>query len=191
MRLPHLLLALALVSLAACDEGGVRGEIARAERERTESGAKNLAASQAFLEANKLKEGVKTTPSGLQYEITRPIAGDVPKPAAQDQVVAVYRGALSDGTEFDSSQGQPAAFPLNQVIPAWTEGLQLMKPGEVMKLYVPPELGYGAEGSPPRIPPNSALVFEIELLGFRRPNGEIVRSEALKNLEAQQQKAPD
>jgi FKBP-type peptidyl-prolyl cis-trans isomerase len=190
MRLSYVFLAFALVSLAACDEGGVRGEIARAERELGVSGAKNLAASRAFLDANKLKAGVKTTASGLQYEITDAMPGDVPKPSAHDQVVAIYRGTLADGTEFDSSQGQPAAFALNQVIPAWTEGLQLMKAGETMKLYVPPELGYGAEGSPPRIPPNAALVFEIELLGFRRPDGEIVRSEAMKNLEAQHRQGP-
>jgi FKBP-type peptidyl-prolyl cis-trans isomerase len=126
---------------------------------------KNLAAAKAFLDENAKLEGVKTLPSGLQYKVVTEGAG--PKPAATDVVTVNYRGTLIDGTEFDSSygRGQPASFPLNRVIRAWTEGLQLMGEGSKWILYVPPDLGYGAQGAPGgKIPPQSALVFEVELL---------------------------
>jgi FKBP-type peptidyl-prolyl cis-trans isomerase len=127
-------------------------------------GEKNLAAAKAFLEENKAKEGVKTLPSGLQYKVVT--EGKGPKPTANDTVTVNYRGTLIDGTEFDSSygRGQPATFPLNRVIPGWTEGVQLMSEGSKYILYVPPDLGYGERGAGAKIPPQSALVFEVELV---------------------------
>jgi FKBP-type peptidyl-prolyl cis-trans isomerase len=126
--------------------------------------AKNLAAAKAFLEANRTKEGVTTLPSGLQYKVLE--AGTGPKPAATDTVTVHYRGRLIDGTEFDSSYGrnEPARFALNRVIKGWTEALQLMGEGSKWELYVPPDLAYGERGAGTRIPPQSALVFEVELI---------------------------
>ncbi len=120
-----------------------------------------------FLAEIREKPGVKATPSGLLYEVLRPADG--PKPIESDMVAVHYEGRLADGTIFDSSYGgrQPAVFRLNQVIPGWTEGVQLMSVGSKYRLYVPPELGYGAEGAGGgAIPPNAALVFDVELLGI-------------------------
>jgi len=105
-----------------------------------------------------------TTPSGLQIETVTEGSGDAPK--ASDKVTVHYAGWLVDGTPFDSSygRGQPATFPLNGVIPGWTEGLQHMKPGGVSRLVIPGKLAYGAHGSPPVIGPNATLVFQVELL---------------------------
>lgn len=119
----------------------------------------------AYLSAHKGKPGVKTTASGLQYEILTEGAG--PKPTAADTVAVHYEGRLLDGTVFDSSiaRGQPAVFPLANVIPGWTEGVQLMHTGSKYRFTIPPELGYGARGAGGVIPPNAVLVFEIQLLG--------------------------
>ncbi|MFZ5723575.1 MAG: FKBP-type peptidyl-prolyl cis-trans isomerase N-terminal domain-containing protein [Pseudomonadota bacterium] len=128
---------------------------------------KNLADANAFLAENAKKPGVKTLPSGLQYEVLA--AGAGPSPKATDIVKAKYHGTLLDGTVFDSTRergDQPAEFPLNRVIPAWTEGVQLMNKGAKYKLYVPPSLGYGERGAGGKIGPNQALVFEIELVDF-------------------------
>jgi FKBP-type peptidyl-prolyl cis-trans isomerase FklB len=131
---------------------------------RQQEGEKNLAEAKAWLDANRTKEGVQTTASGLQYKVVK--AGSGPKPAASNKVSVHYRGKLTDGTEFDSSyeRGEPATFPLDRVIPGWTEGLQLMAEGSTWELYVPPDLGYGERGAGDRIPPQSALVFEVELI---------------------------
>jgi FKBP-type peptidyl-prolyl cis-trans isomerase len=125
---------------------------------------KNLAAAKTFMEANRAKEGVQALPSGLQYKVLA--EGSGPKPAATDTVTVHYRGKLIDGTEFDSSysRNEPATFALNRVIPGWTEALQLMGEGSKWELYIPPDLGYGERGAGSRIPPQSALVFEVELL---------------------------
>ncbi|WP_353217767.1 FKBP-type peptidyl-prolyl cis-trans isomerase [Sandarakinorhabdus sp.] len=121
----------------------------------------------AYLDANKDKPGVITTGSGLQYQVLR--EGKGPRPAPKDTVLVHYEGKLIDGTVFDSSyqRGQPAAFPLDQVIPGWTEGVQLMPTGSKYHFVVPPELAYGAQGAGGVIPPGAVLEFDIELLAVK------------------------
>jgi len=128
----------------------------------------NHKAAAKFLTENGKKPGVQTTASGLQYKVVKEGSGDSPKPS--DDAVVNYRGSLLDGTEFDSSykRGQPATFPVGRVIPGWTEGLQLMKPGGKYVLYVPPQLAYDAR-SPAPIPPGSLLIFDVELLSVKKP----------------------
>ena len=137
---------------------------AAAQASRDAEAQKNLDAAAAFLAENGAKEGVTTLPSGLQYKVLT--EGSGPKPGATDTVTVHYRGRLIDGTEFDSSysRDEPATFPLDRVIPGWTEGLQLMGEGAKWELYVPPDLGYGERGAGSRIPPHSALIFEVELI---------------------------
>jgi FKBP-type peptidyl-prolyl cis-trans isomerase len=122
-------------------------------------------AGAAFLAENAQKVGVVTTASGLQYRVITEGSGSRPGPT--DTVTVNYRGTLIDGTQFDSSydRGQPATFPLNQVIAGWTEGLQLMTVGSTYEFVIPSQLGYGASGQGP-IPPNAVLIFEVELLGI-------------------------
>lgn len=111
---------------------------------------------------------VKTTASGLKYQVLRQGTGTA-SPKATDTVKVHYHGTLLDGTVFDSSveRGEPISFPLNGVIPGWTEGLQLMKVGDKFKFTIPPDLAYGPNSPSPKIPPNSTLVFEVELLGIQ------------------------
>jgi|CZLA01.1.fsa_nt_gi FKBP-type peptidyl-prolyl cis-trans isomerase FklB len=128
---------------------------------------KNKTESEAFLTANKAKDGVVTLPSGLQYKILT--AGAGPKPTASDSVVCNYRGTLANGTEFDSSykRGQPATFGVGQVIKGWTEALQLMPTGSKWQLFVPSSLAYGEAGQPRAgIGPNTTLIFEVELISI-------------------------
>jgi FKBP-type peptidyl-prolyl cis-trans isomerase len=133
--------------------------------EQKASAEKNKTEGAAFLAKNKSKPGVKTTASGLQYEVEK--EGTGPKPKATDTVKVNYLGTKIDGTKFDSSydRGQPATFPLNGVIKGWSEGLQLMPVGSKYKLYVPADLAYG-ENAPGPIGPNATLIFEVELLGI-------------------------
>jgi FKBP-type peptidyl-prolyl cis-trans isomerase len=129
-------------------------------------GQQNLADGQKFLAANKSKPGVRTTASGLQYQVIRPGSGPTPKPT--DTVRVKYKGTLLSGKEFDSTDahgGQPAEFVLNQVIPGWTEGVALMPVGSKYKFWIPSNLAYGPTGQAP-IGPNSTLVFEVELLAI-------------------------
>ena len=130
-------------------------------------GAANKAEGEAFLAANKNKEGVVTLPSGLQYKILK--AGTGPKPSATDSVVCNYRGTLINGTEFDSSykRGEPLTFPVNGVIKGWTEALQLMPVGSKWQLFIPAELAYGERGAGADIGPNATLIFEVELLSIQ------------------------
>jgi FKBP-type peptidyl-prolyl cis-trans isomerase len=132
-------------------------------------GEKNKTEGEAFLAKNKARAGVKTTASGLQYEVQK--EGTGPTPKATDTVTVNYKGTLMDGTTFDSSydRGQPATFVLNQVIPGWTEGVQLMKVGSKYKFYIPAALGYGDKGAGNVIGPNAPLVFEVELLSIGEP----------------------
>lgn len=129
----------------------------------------NLKAAAAFLKKNGKRKGVTTTASGLQYEVLKAAKG--PHPKDSSIVTVHYRGTLEDGTEFDSSYARntPATFPLGQVIPGWTEGVQLMAKGAKYKFYVPPELAYGDRGAGDRIGPNSMLIFEVELISFEEP----------------------
>lgn len=133
---------------------------------------KNNKAAEDFLKENGTKEGVTTTESGLQYKVIS--QGDGAKPKAEDIVKVHYKGTLMDGTEFDSSysRNEPAVFPLNQVIPGWTEAVQLMNVGSKYQLFLPPTLAYGDRGAPPVIEPGSMLVFEVELLGIETPEAE-------------------
>ncbi|MBN2321995.1 MAG: FKBP-type peptidyl-prolyl cis-trans isomerase [Acidobacteria bacterium] len=126
----------------------------------------NHKAATEFMEENKLRDGVTVTASGLQYEKLQ--EGTGANPTATDSVIVHYRGTLLDGTEFDSShsRGEPATLSLNQVIPGWTEGIQLMKPGAKYIFYMPPDLAYGVRGAGNTIGPNSALIFEVELLSI-------------------------
>ena len=142
---------MAALGVAACS----KSETATAPAEKTEAAAAAPAAAGG---------GVVTTQSGLQYEILA--SGSGKSPSASDSVTVHYRGTLTDGTEFDSShkRGQPAVFPVNRVIPGWTEALQLMKEGDKWKLTIPPQLAYGERGAGKLIPPNSTLVFEVELI---------------------------
>ncbi len=128
--------------------------------------AKNAEAGAAFLAENKAKEGVKVTESGLQYEVLK--EGDGPIPTATDRVKVDYVGTLINGKEFDSSikRGQPAVFGVNEIIPGWTEALQLMKVGSKYRIVIPANLAYGENGAPPIIEPNSVLIFDVDLLGI-------------------------
>lgn len=135
------------------------------ENEMKKEGEKNLKEGEDFLAANASKEGVMVTASGLQYKMIN--EGEGENPMATSSVTVHYTGKLLDGTVFDSSveRGQPATFPLNQVIPGWTEGLQLMKPGGKAVFYIPSNLGYGERTMGP-IPGNSVLEFEVELISI-------------------------
>jgi len=145
----------------------VQNEARKRQQEKVqEAAAKNKADGDAFLAANKSKEGVVTLPSGLQYKILT--AGTGPKPTLTDRVKCNYRGTLIDGKEFDSSakHGQPPTFGVGQVIKGWTEALQLMPVGSKWELFIPSNLAYGEKGAGAEIGPNEALIFEVELLSI-------------------------
>ncbi len=159
--------------LSSADFQKTMATFSQAQRKKQQAtkqsqGLKNRAAAKAFLEANKAKEGVKVTASGLQYQVLK--AGTGPKPKSTDKVSVHYHGTLIDGKVFDSSvnRGTPSQFPVTGVIKGWVEALQLMETGAKWKLFIPPELAYGEPGRP-SIPPNSALIFEVELLEILPP----------------------
>ena len=136
--------------------------------DRQKAADKNKDEGEKFLAENGKKPGVKTTASGLQYEVMT--EGTGPSPTADDKVTVNYKGTLLDGTVFDSSydRGQPVSFPLGSVIPGWTEGLQLMKTGSKYKFYIPSGLAYGERGAGPKIGPNATLTFEVELISIEK-----------------------
>jgi len=140
--------------------------MAQMETKAKAAGGKNLKEGEDFLAANAKKDGVKTTASGLQYKVLKAGTGATPKPS--DEVNVHYHGTLIDGTVFDSSveRGEPISFPVTGVIPGWVEALQLMKVGDKWQIYIPSKLAYGERGSGPKIGPNSALIFDVELLGI-------------------------
>jgi FKBP-type peptidyl-prolyl cis-trans isomerase FklB len=141
--------------------------IAKQAEERKKAAEKNRLEGENFLAENKKKEGVVTLPSGLQYKIIKEGTGKTPK--LTDTVVVNYRGTLISGKEFDSSykRGEPSTFPVNAVIPGWTEALQLMKEGSVWQLFIPSNLAYGERGAGNVIGPNEVLIFEVELISVK------------------------
>ncbi len=150
------------MTVQAC-EGAIQTYMSGKEKAK---GSENEAKGQAFLAANQKKEGVTTTASGLQYKVIK--MGTGAKPTLNDKITAHYHGTLIDGTVFDSSvdRGQPASFPVSGVIPGWTEALQLMPVGSKWTLYLPSNLAYGEKGAGGKIGPNSALVFDVELISI-------------------------
>jgi FKBP-type peptidyl-prolyl cis-trans isomerase len=146
----------------------VQNDVRKEQQEKMKEAAdKNKKEGEAFLAANKDKEGVKTTASGLQYKVIT--EGTGPKPTATDTVVCNYKGTLIDGKEFDSSfkRGEPATFPVSGVIKGWTEALQLMPAGSKYQLFIPPDLAYGERGAGAEIGPDSTLIFEVELISIK------------------------
>jgi len=146
----------------------VQNEMRKKQQEQMQAaGEVNKKEGEAFLAANKSKDGIVTLPSGLQYKVLT--QGTGPKPTSADTVVCNYRGTLINGTEFDSSykRGQPATFPVGGVIKGWTEALPLMPVGSKWQLFIPAELAYGERAPGPEIGPNSTLIFEVELLSIQ------------------------
>lgn len=145
-----------------------RAEMSKKEKERmTLEAAENEIVSQTFMKENSSKEGIIGLPSGLQYRVITAVT-EGGSPSREATVQVIYSGRLIDGTIFDSSErlGGVAEFQVNRVIPGWTEALTLMKPGAKWELFIPAELGYGRQGRPPSIPPNAALIFELELVSI-------------------------
>jgi len=160
--------------------------VTEAALERKRLTEKNKKEAEEFLAENKKKEGIVTLPSGLQYKVIK--AGEGKKPTALDVAVCQYRGTLTDGTEFDNSykskNGGPVNFPLRAVIKGWQEALKLMPVGSQWQLFVPPDLAYGDRGVPrAKIPPNAALIFEVELLSVREPGSQPPASNAAQKTE--------
>ena len=146
----------------------LKRRVTEADRKKLmEARSRNLAEGEAFLSENAKKEGVHVLPSGLQYRVIREGSGATPK--STDTVTVNYRGTLVDGTEFDSSykRNKPARFRVDRVIRGWTEALQMMKEGAEWELFIPAELAYGQQGAGKAIPPNSVLIFRVELLSDR------------------------
>ena len=162
--LRYLLIAAAALSLAACN-----GKLPGKGQGPQASVSAESAAAKAFLAKNAKEPGVVTLPDGLQYKIISSGPATGSKPHLGDEVKVNYEGKLTSGKVFDSSyeRGQPAAMPLEHLVPAWQEAIPLMRPGDVWILTVPPKLGYGAEGAGGgQIPPNAVLIFKVELIDF-------------------------
>lgn len=184
-------LAAALLAAPACaKKDAAKADAADAEAAKAEEpappkldpaklAADNEVKSEKFLAGNAAREGVKTTPSGLQYMVLSEGPAEGYSPKADDIVVVHYVGTLTDGAEFDSSvrRGAAAKFPLNQVIPGWTEGVQMMSEGDRFRFFIPPELAYGEEGSPGAIGPNEALIFDVELIRVSSPERNIAAAQ--------------
>lgn len=177
MRKAFVVLAAAMVAsgaLAACHRPVKAGAVNSTAAAQPES--RPTPEGQAFLDKMSKTPGVHVLPNGLMYQVVQSGPTTGLRPAAGDEVKVNYEGKLVNGQVFDSSyeRGQPAAMPLKGLIPAWQQALPLMRPGDVWRLYVPPKLGYGAEGAGDgAIPPNSVLVFKIELIDFLPGPGRI------------------
>jgi FKBP-type peptidyl-prolyl cis-trans isomerase len=170
--------AVVLFLVAACgqqNQSSVMDEIERSQKAEAAAAAANSEAGLKFLADNKKRPGVIVTKSGLQYEVVKSGDKGLKPPKAADEAKVDYEGTLIDGTVFDSSyqRGAPAKFPINQVIAGWTEALQLMHPGEQIRLVIPAELAYGDRGQGD-IPPKSVLVFKVELHGYATEDGKTV-----------------
>jgi FKBP-type peptidyl-prolyl cis-trans isomerase len=167
-------------ALAACgNDGGVMREIERAEREREESAQQASANAEQFLAQVRARPGVEARASGLLLERrAQSRNASLPRPSANAVVLVHYEGKLADGSIFDSSfqNGQPVQFPLNAVVPGFSEAIQQMRPGDEVIATFPMELGYGPEGRPPVIPPAAPLQFRIVLLAFQEPGGRVIEA---------------
>ncbi len=172
--------AFALLGVAACEGGsGVMREIERAERQEQVSAQESAQRSAAWLEEIRAQPDVEARPSGLLLEFRgRGADQSLPRPSADAAVLVHYEGRLADGRVFDSSfaRGEPSQFPLRGVVDGFSEAIQQMRPGDETIATFPHELGYGAEGRPPEIPPAAALQFRIVLLAFREPTGQVVEA---------------
>lgn len=173
------LAALAVLALAACSggdsESGVMREIERVDTEQAQSAED----SAAFLERTRAEAGVEALPSGLLLKVvSRGSNQSLPRPSAAAQVLVHYEGKLADGSVFDSSfaRNEPAQFPLQAVVPGFSEAIQHMRPGDEIVATFPMELGYGPQGRPPVIPPAAPLQFRIVLLAFQEPGGQVVNA---------------
>ena len=174
-----ILVAFALAFTAGCNDrgGSVMEEIQRAEKSDADAAGSAATDSQAFLERVRAQTGVEAMPSGLLIERrARGANQSLPRPTGAATVLVHYEGKLADGTVFDSSfaRNEPAEFPLNAVVPGFSEAIQQMRPGDEIVATFPMELGYGPEGRPPVIPPAAPLQFRIVLLAFQEPGGQRV-----------------
>ena len=181
----------ALVALAACGQttdNGVMAEMAKADKAdearaqaATQQAAQAAQGNAAFLANVRAQPGVQALPSGLLLEFRHHSSNQrLPRPTAQAAVLVHYEGKLTNGTVFDSSfaRGQPAPFQVQQVVPGFAEAIEHMRPGDEVIATMPSELGYGPQGSPPDIPPNSVLQFRLVLLAMQEPGGAVVRAPA-------------
>jgi FKBP-type peptidyl-prolyl cis-trans isomerase len=175
-----ILAAAAALTLAACgDRSGVMREIQRAESDSAASAQEAAERSAAFLDQVRAQPGVEARPSGLLLEVrNRGADQSLPRPSGEATVLVHYEGKLADGSVFDSSfaRGEPAEFPLGAVVSGFSEAIQQMRPGDEVVATFPHELGYGAQGRPPVIPPAAALQFRIVLLAFQEPGGRVVEA---------------
>jgi FKBP-type peptidyl-prolyl cis-trans isomerase len=162
--------------LSGCDAAKTGEEASATGYTMSSDAAKNATESARFMADNKSKPGVKTTASGLQYRIVRAGPAENPTATTADQVVVDYEGKFVDGKIFDSSYeaGTPATFGVTQVIPGWTEALQLMRPGDEFTVYLPADIAYGATPPAPDFPANAALIFKVELRAILRPDGSAI-----------------
>ncbi|MET0182725.1 MAG: FKBP-type peptidyl-prolyl cis-trans isomerase [Caulobacterales bacterium] len=170
----------AALMLTACEkQESIIDQIEKTDAAQARLADQNLTTAQSFMEEARQKPGAIVRPSGLVIQYNRRgTDASLPSPGADAAVLVHYEGALPNGEVFDSSvqRGEPAQLPVQGLIPGFSEALMLMRPGDTITAYIPPELGYGPEGSPPAIPGNSALVFRLQLLAFRTPDGRMVQA---------------
>jgi FKBP-type peptidyl-prolyl cis-trans isomerase len=180
MRIKILLAALCAALAVGCnDNSGVMREIEKGEAQHQQQAQSAAADSEHFMEQARARPGVNVRPSGLVVEfVHRARDRSLPPPPAGSTVLVHYEGSLPDGQVFDSSiqRGAPAQFGLEQVIPGFSEALKLMRPGDAVIAYIPANIGYGEAGSPPTIPPNSALQFKLQLIAYRTAQGRTVEA---------------